>query len=160
MKQFFTRYRDEIKALQKTLLWIAGNACFVLGPWFFVGILYVLGGSRRVAETAREEFLHLINDGALVFFFPALLGSIAVDVFLARKQFEHKTGKIIIFIVFSVVLEMINITVYIALLFSGTKGAGFRDLPGFQELIIGVSTFFIILAKTTLYVKEEKELKL
>lgn len=153
MKQFFNP--RTFKCLGKTLLWGAGNACYGLAPFIFVGFLDVVGINTTATRIAKKEFWHLINDGSLVFFFCALMGAIAWDLFFARKVFADQMAFVIVFIGSSVLVVLTVIVVYVVLLYTATNDHVFRDLPRFQVLVIAISGIFCILGKTALFLKQE-----
>lgn len=139
---------------------MAGNGAYGLAPFLFVGFLYLVGINNRTTRIAREEFSHLVNDGALVLFSCALMGAIAVDLFFARRRFQEQMAFIILFILSSILVLVTVIIVYLVLLYTSDNGHLFRELPRFQALVIGISGIFCILAKTILFLKEEPEEKL
>lgn len=143
-----------VRCLWKAILWSIGNIFFGLCPFIVVGVLYIFGLNENAANVAKHEFWHIINDGAVVFFCCAMMGAIAVDMFLARRHFRS-LGYVIFVIVLAVFLLFCVVIVYVILLYGGTKGQGFRDLPRFQEIIVGISFVYIIFTKSSLLIKEK-----
>lgn len=145
-----------LKSLSKTLLWALANACFGLAPFMVVGFLIFVGLNNEATKRATHEFFHIINDGSLVFFFSALVGAVAIDLFFARKKLQDNMAFVICSIIFAILLVACVIIVYLVLLFTSTNEHVFSGLPRFQQVVAIMSVIFCILAKTILFLKEEK----
>lgn len=149
--------KKTVRSIGKTLLWVAGNTGYGLAPFLFIGFLYLVGINNKTTRIAKEEFHHLVDDGALVLFSCALMGAIAVDLFFARRKFADQMAFVILFIFSSLLVLITVITVYLVLLYTDTTHHLFQDLPRFQGLVIGIAGIFCILAKTILFLKEDQE---
>jgi hypothetical protein len=147
-----TKRQKITKAVKRTAWWWGGNGLYGLAP-----ILLVLPGGFTVSsETqlkAKEAILTLINEGAINFFWLAVVGAITVDVMLARKQFKNDfpVTILIIGILFTIGVAVI----YVAYVFAGDEHHSFGN-ERWMTIIISFFAFcFCTIGKINLFLKEK-----
>lgn len=119
--------------------------------------------SDSANRLTNKELTHLLNDGVIVFFFCALMGSIVVDISLSNHEvFDglHSYLKIKWLVNFVLVglpiLFLIGLCiVYILIVFGNVAENYFQKLSWFPDLLIGFSFVYCYTYKLYNFIEED-----
>ena len=140
--------------LWKSFKWTILNTCFGLFPLLLVGIVNILTNGKE----GHHQIDHLIYEGGIILFVcSAIMGAVAVDYLLSGE----KVGGIELFAIYIFPLLLTGFMALEFLLVCLQKLNKFALAYNSKKTIILVivSLSYCILAKSSLYLKEDSERK-
>lgn len=138
MKSLHFPQKDD-HVLFTIVLWWLGNIVFGLIPLLTVLAIQMVNLNPKANAITNTEISHFLADGGLNFFFLALIGSVAVDIYSARKRFiNHFAG---IMIALAGAIGIVIAFIYLAFVLTKEAEERFGDmLP--LTIGLGITAFF------------------
>jgi len=141
------------ESVKKTAWWWFGNMIFGLAPILMALSLGSLNLPDEAEKKAKEALLDLIKEGTINLFFLAVVGAIAVDIMLARKQFrgDFPWKMLTIAIIFTGGVGYI----YSVYLLNGDDDHRFGNNFWLTIIIAFIAFCYCSIGKITLFLKEK-----
>lgn len=135
--------------LARTLKWTIANGIIGLAPLLFMWSISLLSDGKA----GSTECVHLIKDGAILFVCCAMMGSVVIDFKLAGFDLSGWRFLAVYVSPFAIlgILLLIDILIY----FHAIDNNAFSLNSRISIIVIPLSIFYCILAKTNLYIKED-----
>lgn len=136
----------------KTAWWWVGNVIFGLAPVLLVMLITSLPLNLKANSSSNHELEHLIKDGAINFFWLAIMGAIAVDIMLAKGNFKGNFP--IVMLVIAMAMALFVAVVYMCFVIGGDEIHAFGELS-WLRIGLGLFSFsFCTIGKISLFLKE------
>jgi hypothetical protein len=136
----------------KTAWWWFGNLIFGLAPILLVMLITNLPLNIQANHLSNDELGHLIKDGTINFFCMAIMGSITVDILLARKEFEGNFP--FTMLVLGVSAALLIAIIYMAFVIGGDHDHTFGQVKWLTNAVCLFSFSFCTIGKINLFLKE------
>lgn len=126
------------QAVRNTCIWGAFNTAFGIAPVLILWFISKLPLKKETVDYVRLCYIKLIDDGAINFFFLAIIGAAIIDLFLERKKFDNDYP--LLMICLGGLAIILIIVIYMAFLLGGDEHHTF----GQAKIIFWLTALFTL----------------
>jgi hypothetical protein len=127
------------RAIKNTIIWGAFNTGFGIMPVLILWSLRKLPLKQTSIDFLNAAYIKLIDDGAINFFFLAIIGAATIDLILAREKFS--ISYILSLVGLGFLAIVLIVFMYMAFLLGGDEHHTFGQAKG---IFWGAAIFTII----------------